>query len=211
MYQLREPEPLSDTMTETTELRVPLSYPPGGPRGSRRPDERGAFVTGSLLELARTGNGCDRILATRAWGEALARWHRMPPSSRPFGTDQAAADGADWPALASSSGGWSHGETTLTTAFAHRIAGPGWRVELAPSPSAGWGDVCWDLAAAYRSVLHEPSLRRRDARPMLRALLEGYRAAGGPARLTSDLLRTGHGGFPQDPWTVTGRRTSART
>jgi hypothetical protein len=79
---------------------------------------------------------------------------------------------------------WTHGDMTTANVVTRRTGHHRWSVALIGLQAAGVGDPSWDLATAYDSlVLHRACLGPR-LRPLLRALLDGYRTAAGPARLT---------------------------
>jgi hypothetical protein len=79
---------------------------------------------------------------------------------------------------------WTHGDMTTANVVTRRTGHHRWSVALIGLQAAGVGDPNWDLATAYDSlVLHRAHLGPR-LRPLLRALLDGYRTAAGPARLT---------------------------
>jgi aminoglycoside phosphotransferase (APT) family kinase protein len=101
---------------------------------------------------------------------------------------------------------WTHGDLTTANVLASRADRAGragragradradragrhdWQVWFVDLESAGIGDPSWDLATAYDSLLLQRAALGSAMAPALRALLDGYRTAGGPAQLTRPVL-----------------------
>jgi hypothetical protein len=86
---------------------------------------------------------------------------------------------------------WIHCDATTANAVAHPAGPYRWRVWLVGDESSGLGDPGWDLATAYESLqlLEVQGVRsHNDVRPLLSALLDGYRSGRGPGRLTPSVL-----------------------
>jgi Ser/Thr protein kinase RdoA (MazF antagonist) len=83
---------------------------------------------------------------------------------------------------------WIHGDANTANAVARAVGPYQWRVWFVDLESAGLGSPSWDLATAYDSLECHGLTHRLDVRPSLGALLDGYRSAAGPARLTRAIL-----------------------
>jgi aminoglycoside phosphotransferase len=83
---------------------------------------------------------------------------------------------------------WIHGDAGTANAVARSLGPYQWRVWLVDLGGAGLGDPTWDLVTAYDSIEFHGLTHGRDVRSVLAGLVDGYRSAGGPARLTRAAL-----------------------
>jgi hypothetical protein len=83
---------------------------------------------------------------------------------------------------------WIHGDANTANAVARAVGPYQWRVWFVDLETAGLGSPSWDLATAYDSLEFHGLTRGVEMRPVLGALLDGYRSAAGPARLTRGVL-----------------------
>jgi hypothetical protein len=83
---------------------------------------------------------------------------------------------------------WIHGDANTANAVARALGPYQWRVWFVDLETAGLGSPSWDLATAYDSLEFHGLTHSVDMRPVLGALLDGYRSAAGPARLTRGVL-----------------------
>jgi hypothetical protein len=130
--------------------------------GRRMPPDGTPTTPKPLADVLRSASLAGQVTAVRAWGVSLAQFHIQS--------------------------GRAHGDAPLENAAVHHLDADGRPATLLGCQPIHGNDPAWDLALAYDSLRAHRAELGHGLRYCLRALLDGYRSAGGPARLTGYLL-----------------------
>ncbi|HEY2043757.1 MAG TPA: phosphotransferase [Jatrophihabitans sp.] len=177
-------EPIYRVISSSSPARVITAVRAWGQalaRLHRSPAEPDVTPTAALPWVLAAGDGPAHLRAMVPRSAALTVWAML----REDRAVRAALQGAHeaWSATH-----WTHGDATSANCLARVTKPYQWRIWFVDLETAGLGDPGWDLATAYESLEFHAISRRIDVRPVLTSLLSGYRDAGGPARLTRNLL-----------------------